>query len=71
MCDELPETVEVRHGDRGYRVVPLVELELTDPHAAGLLRRYRSRAHIAPTDQAPDDPAEAGPVRPRPEPAEP
>lgn len=52
MCDELPETVEVRHGDRGYRVVPLVALELTDPGAAGLLRRYRSRAQTAASGQA-------------------
>ncbi|MDO3702518.1 helix-turn-helix transcriptional regulator [Micromonospora sp. C28SCA-DRY-2] len=53
MCDELPETVEVRHGDRGYRVVPLVALELTDPAAAGLLRRYRHRAGTATSGQAP------------------
>ncbi|PWU53581.1 XRE family transcriptional regulator [Micromonospora sp. S4605] len=51
MCDELPETVEVRHGDRGYRVVPLVAVELTDPGAAGLLHRYRTRAHSAATDR--------------------
>ncbi|MFY1617739.1 helix-turn-helix domain-containing protein [Micromonospora sp. WMMD736] len=43
MCDELPETIEVRHGGRDYRVVPLVELELTEPRAADLLRRYRAR----------------------------
>ncbi|MDG4806199.1 helix-turn-helix transcriptional regulator [Micromonospora sp. WMMD1120] len=43
MCDELPETIEVRHGDRTYRVVPLVELELIEPHAGELLRRYRDR----------------------------
>ncbi|MEV4658267.1 helix-turn-helix transcriptional regulator [Micromonospora sp. NPDC049301] len=43
MCDELPETIEVRHAGRGYRVVPLVELELTEPRAADLLRRYRAR----------------------------
>ncbi|CCH21339.1 Transcriptional regulator, XRE family [Micromonospora lupini str. Lupac 08] len=43
MCDELPETIEVRHGDRSYQVVPLVELELTEPRAADLLRRYRDR----------------------------
>ena len=29
MCDELPETIEVRHGGRSYQVVPLVELELS------------------------------------------
>ncbi|WP_406072818.1 helix-turn-helix domain-containing protein [Micromonospora sp. NBC_01638] len=43
MCDALPETIEVRHGGRGYRVVPLVELELTEPRAGELLRRYRKR----------------------------
>ncbi|MEW2431467.1 helix-turn-helix transcriptional regulator [Micromonospora sp. NPDC047644] len=43
MCDELPETIEVRHGERTYQVVPLVELELIEPRAAGLLRRYRKR----------------------------
>ncbi|MEU4399382.1 helix-turn-helix domain-containing protein [Micromonospora orduensis] len=43
MCDELPESIEVRHAGRGYRVVPLVELELTEPRAAELLRRYRAR----------------------------
>ncbi|MEU7589187.1 helix-turn-helix transcriptional regulator [Micromonospora sp. NPDC049230] len=43
MCDELPETIEVRHGERSYQVVPLVELELTEPRAAELLRRYRAR----------------------------
>ncbi|MFI7573356.1 helix-turn-helix domain-containing protein [Micromonospora sp. NPDC049497] len=43
MCDELPESIEVRHGERSYRVVPLVEVELTDPHAAELLRRHRDR----------------------------
>ncbi|MEU7972570.1 helix-turn-helix transcriptional regulator [Micromonospora sp. NPDC049089] len=43
MCDELPETIEVRHGERIYQVVPLVELELSEPRAAGLLRRYRNR----------------------------
>ncbi|MFF4878082.1 helix-turn-helix domain-containing protein [Micromonospora sp. NPDC000668] len=43
MCDELPETIEVRHAGRGYRVVPLAQLELTDPRAGDLLRRYRAR----------------------------
>ncbi|MBM0235318.1 helix-turn-helix transcriptional regulator [Micromonospora sp. STR1_7] len=43
MCDELPETIEVRHAGRGYQVVPLVELELTEPRAAELLRRFRAR----------------------------
>ncbi|SIN20683.1 helix-turn-helix domain-containing protein [Micromonospora cremea] len=39
MCDELPETIEVRHAGRGYQVVPLVQLELTEPRAGDLLRR--------------------------------
>ncbi|MEU8160207.1 helix-turn-helix domain-containing protein [Micromonospora parva] len=43
MCDELPETIEVHHGGRSYQVVPLVELELSEPRAAELLRRYRDR----------------------------
>ncbi|MFI6066424.1 helix-turn-helix domain-containing protein [Micromonospora sp. NPDC051227] len=43
MCDELPETIEVCHGGRSYQVVPLIELELSEPRAAQLLRRYRDR----------------------------
>ncbi|WP_406040823.1 helix-turn-helix domain-containing protein [Micromonospora sp. NBC_00898] len=43
LCDELPESIEVRHGDRSYRVVPLLQVELTDPRAADLLRRHRQR----------------------------
>ncbi|MFI6260843.1 helix-turn-helix domain-containing protein [Micromonospora sp. NPDC051006] len=43
MCDELPHAVEVRHGERSYPVVPLVDLEVTDPRAAELLRRHRRR----------------------------
>ncbi|HEY0698952.1 MAG TPA: helix-turn-helix transcriptional regulator [Micromonospora sp.] len=53
MCDELPESIEVRHGDRGYRVVPLAEVEIADPRAAALLRRYRgSRAAGTARDSA-------------------
>ncbi|WP_433529895.1 hypothetical protein ACQPYA_27225 [Micromonospora sp. CA-263727] len=44
MCDELPEHIEVRHGDRTYQVAPLVAVELADPRAADLLRRYRRRS---------------------------
>lgn len=51
MCDELPESIEVRHGDRSYRVVPLLQVELTDPRAADLLRRYRQR-QTASVDRA-------------------
>ncbi|MFC4018200.1 helix-turn-helix domain-containing protein [Micromonospora sp. GCM10011542] len=43
MCDELPETIEVRHAGPIYRVVPVTELELTEPRAGDLLRRYRAR----------------------------
>ncbi|MEW1586101.1 helix-turn-helix transcriptional regulator [Micromonospora vinacea] len=43
MCDELPETIEVCHGGRSYQRVPLIELELSEPRAAELLRRYRDR----------------------------
>jgi transcriptional regulator with XRE-family HTH domain len=43
MCNELPESIEVRHGERLFRVVPLTEVEVSDPAAAGLLRRYRER----------------------------
>ncbi|RIV38635.1 helix-turn-helix domain-containing protein [Micromonospora radicis] len=44
MCDELPEPVEVRHAEHSYRVVPLVQVELTEPRTAELLHRYRSRS---------------------------
>lgn len=41
MSDDLPEAIEVRHGDRSYRVVPLAEIEVADEATADLLRRYR------------------------------
>ncbi|MEV4725947.1 helix-turn-helix domain-containing protein [Micromonospora humida] len=44
LCDEFPEAIEVRHGDRRYRVVPLVMVELTDPQTAALLHRHRQRS---------------------------
>jgi transcriptional regulator with XRE-family HTH domain len=44
LVDELPDSVEVRHDGRGYRVLPLTEVEITDPTAARLLRRYRGWA---------------------------
>ncbi|MEU4716216.1 helix-turn-helix transcriptional regulator [Micromonospora purpureochromogenes] len=50
MCEELPEAIEVRHGHRSYRVVPLVAVELTDPRAAELLRRHRRRRAADPPD---------------------
>ncbi|GIG89605.1 hypothetical protein [Plantactinospora endophytica] len=43
MCDELPESIEVRHGDRSYRVLPLALVEATEPATADLLRRWRAR----------------------------
>ena len=39
--DELPESIEVRHDGQGYRVVPLALVELAEPAAADLLRRFR------------------------------
>ncbi|MEH1012209.1 helix-turn-helix transcriptional regulator [Micromonospora sp. CPCC 206060] len=42
MCDTLPEAIEVRHGERSYRVVPLAQVEITDPGTAALLHRYRT-----------------------------
>jgi hypothetical protein len=44
LVEELPEGVEVRHGGRGYRVLPLADVAITDPLAARLLRRYRHHA---------------------------
>ena len=43
MVDEFPETMEVRYGDRGYRVVPLSRVEMSGPATADLLRRWRDR----------------------------
>ncbi|MFI7073802.1 helix-turn-helix domain-containing protein [Micromonospora sediminicola] len=43
MCEELPEPVEIRLGERTYPVEPLVEIEVTDPRTAELLRRHRQR----------------------------
>lgn len=40
-ADELPTAIEVRHGDRLFQVVPLVEVQIDDPALARLLRRYR------------------------------
>ncbi|MEV1288461.1 helix-turn-helix transcriptional regulator [Micromonospora sp. NPDC049679] len=48
MLDELPEAIEIRHGERRYRVVPLAEVEITDARAAGLLRRYRRQRAESP-----------------------
>lgn len=45
MCDELPEAIEVRHGDRSYQVVPLALVEVTEPATADLLHRWRERHH--------------------------
>ncbi|MEJ3745460.1 helix-turn-helix domain-containing protein [Actinomycetes bacterium KLBMP 9797] len=46
MCDDLPESIEVRHGDRGYRVVPLAALQVDDPRTADMLRHYRARSPL-------------------------
>jgi hypothetical protein len=51
MCDELPESIEVRHGERTYRVVPLALVEVTDRATADLLRRCRDR-HVVPDGSA-------------------
>lgn len=48
LADALPEWIEVRHGDCGYRVVPLPEVEIRDPASAGLLQRVRERAEPDP-----------------------
>ncbi|ATO16446.1 transcriptional regulator [Micromonospora sp. WMMA2032] len=55
MCEELPEPVEIRLGERTYPVEPLVEIEVTDPRTAELLRRHRRR--LAAAGEAPDDSA--------------
>jgi transcriptional regulator with XRE-family HTH domain len=47
LVDRLPDSIEIRHDGRGYRVLPLTEIEVTDPRAARLLDRYRQ--HIAAT----------------------
>jgi transcriptional regulator with XRE-family HTH domain len=44
LADELPESLEVRHGRHVYRVLPLTEVEIADSFAARLLRRYRDHA---------------------------
>jgi transcriptional regulator with XRE-family HTH domain len=43
MCDELPEWIEVRHGDRHFRVVPLSQVQVSDPTVATVLNRHRER----------------------------
>jgi len=42
LADSLPESIEVHHDGRGYRVVPLPDVEVHDPDAARLLRRVRA-----------------------------
>ena len=44
VCTTLPDWLEVRRGDTEYRVRPLAALELENPTAAGLLRRYLERS---------------------------
>lgn len=63
MCDELPESIEIRHGAECYRVVPLAEVELVDPGAAGLLRRYREirrKPQAGGDEQQPDHERQPG-----------
>lgn len=60
LCDELPESIEVRHGGRSYPVVPLLQVELTDPRAADLLRRHRQRQADDPAGDPPRAPRAAG-----------
>lgn len=60
MCDELPETIEVRHGGRSYQVVPLALVEVTDPATAALLRRWRERHTAQMTTRT--EPAGGGPA---------
>jgi hypothetical protein len=43
LADALPASIEVRHDDHGYRVVPLPEVECHHQDAARLLRRVRER----------------------------
>jgi transcriptional regulator with XRE-family HTH domain len=43
MCDELPEWIEVRHGGRHFRVVPLAHVQVGDPTVAAVLVRHRER----------------------------
>jgi transcriptional regulator with XRE-family HTH domain len=42
LADSLPESIEVHYDGRGYRVVPLPDVEVHDPDAARLLRRVRA-----------------------------
>jgi transcriptional regulator with XRE-family HTH domain len=35
MCDELPEWIEVRHGERHFRVLPLTQVQMSDPTGSG------------------------------------
>nr|MDT0661111.1 helix-turn-helix transcriptional regulator [Micromonospora sp. DSM 115978] len=56
MYDELPATIEVRHGGRSYPVVPLPLIEIADPVTADLLRRYRARLETDPSARPAQDP---------------
>ena len=44
MCEELPESVEVKVANNAYRVRPLSDIEASDDRAARLLRRYLERS---------------------------
>jgi transcriptional regulator with XRE-family HTH domain len=41
LVDVLPATIEVRHGERSFRVVPLADVEIADADTARLLQRRR------------------------------
>jgi transcriptional regulator with XRE-family HTH domain len=44
MCDELPDSIEVKLEAAAHRVRPLDQVQPLDPHAERLLQRYRERA---------------------------
>lgn len=44
IVDSFPASIEVIHEDETYRVRPLIEVEVVDPHAAELLARWRELA---------------------------
>jgi transcriptional regulator with XRE-family HTH domain len=43
LVDELPETIEVRVGERVLQVVPIAEIERDDPWLCRLMTRWRER----------------------------
>jgi transcriptional regulator with XRE-family HTH domain len=59
LVDDLPSCLEVRHGDRTYRVVPLPDIEIQDTDAARLLRRFREQQSEAVPVEAVPGPAQS------------